>query len=62
MKEEIIYSINTTDLQTVAQEVLNRELSENEIMQLKELVPERIKWFEAIEASILEIIQESTEK
>ncbi len=59
MKDEIIYSLNIDDIQTVAKEVLNRKLSENELKQVVELVPERINWFDSIETAILEKIHES---
>ena len=50
---EIIYSLNTSDIQTVANEILNRELSEDEIEQIKGLVADNINWFDAIESAIL---------
>ena len=53
MKEEIIYSLNTSDIQIVANEILNRDLSENEIEQIKDLIADNINWFDAIEAAIL---------
>lgn len=53
MKEEIIYSLNISDIQTVATEILNRELSEDEVEQVRDLVAEKINWFDAIEAAIL---------
>ncbi|MEM6845630.1 MAG: hypothetical protein AAF632_25695 [Bacteroidota bacterium] len=43
MNKDIFYSLNTADIQTVAQETLGRELSENELLKVKERVPEDIK-------------------
>lgn len=54
MKEEVIYSLNIADIQAVAKEILDRELAENELTEVKELVPKKIKWFDAIEAAIWE--------
>ena len=54
MKEEIIYFLSTDDIQTVAKDVLDRELSAEELLHIKELVPKYIDWFSAIENAIYE--------
>ena len=54
MEEDIIYSINIGDIQTVAKEVLKRALTEQELMQVAESVPKYIDWFLAIENAIWE--------
>ncbi len=53
MNSEIFYSLNTRDLQTVATETLDRELTNEEIEKVKNKVGDNINWFEAIESTIL---------
>ena len=48
----MIYSLNIEDIQEVAQQVLERELTEKEISLVKESVGEHINWFDAIEFAI----------
>jgi hypothetical protein len=50
--KKIIYSINVTDIQEVAQEVLDRKLNKEEIMKIKESIGDYLDWFQAIENSI----------
>lgn len=54
MEEEIIYSLNTKDIQIVAENVLGRQLSDKELDYVKESVPKQIDWFTAIEIAIHE--------
>ena len=54
--ERIIYSINVADIQEVANEVLERRLTMDEIVLVKESVGDYIDWFQAIENSIREYI------
>ena len=54
MKEDhVVYQINVEDVQTVADECLNRPLSDNEIKIIEDAIAERIDWFGAIEGAIL---------
>ena len=52
--EKIIYSINTDDLQEVAEEVLERRLTQSEIALVQDKVGDHIDWFQAIENAIQE--------
>lgn len=52
MREDIIYSLNTTDLQTVADDVIGRELTKGEMEKLKLNVSKRIDWYDIIEMAI----------
>lgn len=52
MKDRIIYSLNTEDVQFVAKEELNRTLTEEEIDLVQDGVERRINWYDIIEASI----------
>ncbi|MCK9398922.1 MAG: hypothetical protein M0Q51_02860 [Bacteroidales bacterium] len=54
MNEEIVYSLNKTDMQTVALEELNRELTDKEIEEIKDKIAENINWFDAISDAIKE--------
>ena len=56
MNEEIIYSLNKSDIQTVALEELNRELNEMEINQIIDSIAKRINWYDAIADAINEKI------
>ncbi len=47
-KNRIIYSLNVEDIQTVAQDELDRELTEDEIKEVSALVGEYIDWYDAI--------------
>ncbi len=50
--KKIVYSINVTDIQEVAQEVLDRKLNKEEISKIKESIGDYLDWFQAIENSI----------
>jgi shikimate kinase len=52
---QIIYELTVDDLQTVAQEELDRELSLEEIKEIKELIAERINWYDAIAYAIADL-------
>ena len=54
--EEIIYSININDIQTVAEEEINRKLTLSEIESIIDPISERINWFDAIADAINEFI------
>ncbi len=54
-RDEIVYSLNIEDIQTVAVEEFDRELTEDEIDKVRDLVGEYINWHEAIFHSIREI-------
>lgn len=57
-KKEIIYSLNIEDIQTVATQEINRELTDNEIENILVLIAARIRWYDAIAESINELIIE----
>jgi len=54
-RDESVYSLNIEDIQTVATEEFSRELTEDEIDKVRDLVGEYINWYEAIFHSIREI-------
>lgn len=51
---EIFYSLNIEDIQYVAQEELERNLTEKEIETVKNLVASQINWYDAIANAIQE--------
>jgi len=55
-KNKIFYSLNIEDIQTVAMQEIDRELSEEEIENIKDLIEEKINWYDAILDSINEKI------
>jgi hypothetical protein len=55
-KNDIVYSLNVSDIQTVALQEFDRALTEDEIKQIKDLISEKINWYDAILNSIIEKI------
>ncbi len=51
---DIFYSLNIEDIQFVAQEELERNLTEKEIETVKDLAASQINWYDAIANAILE--------
>lgn len=49
---KIIYSLIEDDIQTVALQELERNLSSQEIEKIKKTIAEKINWYEAIADSI----------
>ena len=52
--DEIVYSLNISDIQTVAIEEFGRKLTENEILQISNLIEKKIGWYDIILDSIYE--------
>lgn len=55
-KKDIFYSLDINDIQTVAIQEINRKLTVNEIEMIKNLICEKINWYDAIVDSIYEKI------
>ena len=56
-KREIFYSLNIEDIQTVAIEATGRELNDDEIENVIDLIYEKINWYDAILYSIIEKVE-----
>lgn len=56
--ERIVYSINVSDIQEVAEQVLERKLTKKEIALVEDSVGDYIDWVQAIENAICEHINE----
>lgn len=56
MQSKIIYSLNEDDIQTVALQEVERNLSSQEIEKIKTLIAEKINWYDAITDAINEKI------
>ena len=56
-RDRIIYSINVEDLQTVAEQELERELTDEEIRNVEKRLGEYIDWYGAIASTLNEIIK-----
>ncbi len=54
--KEIIYSLIIEDVQTVAQEEIERELTPEEIENIKDSIAEKIPWYDAISDAITEVL------
>lgn len=60
--ERIVYSLSVEDLQNVAQDVLERDLTEKEISLIEDSVGDYIDWFQAIENAINKHIDQDNEE
>ena len=56
-KSKVIYSINVEDLQTVAEQELERELTDEEIKNVEKRLGEYIDWYGAIASTLNEVIK-----
>lgn len=57
--DKVIYQLTVEDLQTVANEELNRDLTETEIKLLEDKIGDHINWYDVIHnAIIVNIIME----
>jgi hypothetical protein len=61
-KNDIVYSLNIEDIQTIAIQEMDRELTDDEIEKVKDLIGEKINWYDAILNSIIENIDLSDVK
>ena len=53
--EKIIYSINIEDIQTVAEQELDRKLTEEELRLVENKLGDYVGWYEAILNAITEL-------
>lgn len=51
-RKEIIYSLCIEDMQTVAEQEIERELTIKEIHQIKDSITVKINWYDAIADAI----------
>jgi len=56
-KSKIIYSLNEEDIQTVANQELERDLTLDEIEKIKDSIAQNINWYDAIAYSINQHIE-----
>jgi hypothetical protein len=56
-EEEIIYSLNIEDVQTVAQQEIERNLTKKEIEDIIEIIASNVNWYDAIAVAINENIE-----
>ena len=56
-KSKVIYSINIEDLQTVAEQELERKLTDEEIKNVEKRLGEYIDWYGAIASTLSEVIK-----
>ena len=54
-KNDIVYSLNIEDIQTIAIQEMDRELTDDEIENVKDLICEKINWYDAILNSIVDL-------
>jgi len=54
-KNDIVYSLNVEDIQSIAIQEIDRELTDDEIENVKDLICEKINWYDAILNSIVDL-------
>lgn len=54
-QDKIIYSLHVSDIQEIADQDLERELTKEELKKVIDLVPNYIKWDEAINNTFMEL-------
>lgn len=54
-QDKIIYSLHVSDIQEIADQDLERELTKEELKKVIDLVPNYIKWDEAISYTFMEL-------
>jgi hypothetical protein len=56
--QEIIYSLNIEDIQTVAQQELERELTLEEIDKIRDSIADRFNWYDTVADTIYQHSEE----
>ena len=56
-RNTVFYSLNEKDIQTVALQEIDRNLSETEIESIKDVITSNINWYDAIANAIHERIK-----
>ena len=59
-KSKVIYSINIEDLQTVAEQELERKLTDEEIKNVEKRLGDYIDWYGAIASTFNELIKKQS--
>ncbi len=62
MKNKIIYQLTTEDIQRVAVETIDRELTVLELFSITDKIAERIPWFDVISEIITETFDKNEQK
>jgi hypothetical protein len=57
--EKVFYRLSYEDMQNVAMDVLDRNLTENECRLLEDKIAEMIDWYGIIETAIIEYISKN---
>jgi hypothetical protein len=57
----IYYKLTIEDVQNVAMEELDRELTRKELMQIEDPIAENIPWYDAIASAIEKVVDKSKE-
>ena len=55
MNSEIFYYLNIDDIQEVANQELERDLTDEEIEKIKDRIAENVNWYDAISSAISEL-------
>ncbi len=60
--EKTIYQLTTEDVQTVAQQEIERKLAPEEIEDIKDSIAEKIPWYDAISDAVTEVLISNEEE
>lgn len=58
--QEVIYSLNVEDIQSVALQEIDRDLTSEEIENLKDSIADNINWYDAIAFAISQTVDSNT--
>lgn len=62
MKNKIIFSIDIGDIQNIAMQEIDRQLTKEEIIKVQEKINQNINWYDPIADSINELLIISNEE
>jgi len=54
-KENVVYSLNVEDIQTVAEQELDRRLSPEEVRIVEDKIGDYINWYDAIHLTMINV-------
>lgn len=57
MKQKTIYYLTTQDIQTVANDMIDRDLTAEEIEKILEPIADKVNWYDAIADAINEVVK-----
>jgi len=56
-RERVVYSLNVEDIQSLAMQEIDRELTAEEIQKVEERLDHYIDWYQAIDSAISDTVK-----